>query len=69
MTPPWTPKSHNVLIGSQGATTKNKSKKKDKTKTTKQDTSIYKINTQNEGTTSPNKLTSHTYIQKQHHQR
>ena len=38
-------------------------------KTTKQDTSIYKINTQNENTTSPNKLTSHTYIQKQHHQR
>ena len=44
-------------------------KEEHKTKTTKQDTSIYKINTQNKNTTSPNKLTSHTYKQKHHHQR
>uniref|UniRef100_A0A7C9DVQ1 Uncharacterized protein n=2 Tax=Opuntia streptacantha TaxID=393608 RepID=A0A7C9DVQ1_OPUST len=56
-------------LGAKEPQPKTKAQKEHKIKTTKQDTSIYKINTQNENTTSPNKLTSHTYKQKQQHQR
>jgi len=56
-------------LGAKEPQPRTKTQKEHKTKTTKQDISIYKINKQNENTTSPNKVTRHTYKQKQHHQR
>jgi len=66
-----TPPQHlNLTMSSLGAKEpqpRTKAQKNTKQRLTKQDISTDKINTQNENTTLPNKLTSHTYIQKQHH--
>jgi len=56
-------------LGADGPQPRTKAQKEHKTKTTKQGISIYKINIQNENTSSPNKVTSHAYKQEQHHQR
>jgi len=62
-----TPKSHNVLIGSWGDTTKNKNTKtQNKENWTRH--KYIQTNTQNKNTSSPNQLKSYTYIHKQHHQ-
>jgi len=57
------PKSHNIVIGSQGAVTKNKN-----TKTQNEEQKCIQTNTYIQKATSPNKLKSHSYIYKQHHQ-